>query len=1189
MPRTDLQLGLERRVEEVDRHRRRVALLSASSLCASVLLLVAFVACLADYLLRFDDVGVRILTSLAVIGVALAVARKWLQPVFRERSNLVSVARDLERQFPEMQHRLSSSLAFLRQSVDDPLGGSPALRRSVVLRTESALERFDWSLGVDRAPLQRALRNLLLVGAVVALVSLADIQGAGIAWLRLAMPWSSVHWPREFELTLKPVPERIFAGADLEIEVASESGVMPSAVNLELRWLADDSSILRTENQAMKILNGTAVQRLANVTQSVELRVFGGDDNSMDWKHVDVLPLPRLENLTIRATPPAYTSLQGETTTGPNLRVLAGTRLEVAGTASVALRNVRLAGDSADEEDPSLPNLKWQPTADGLGFSLTGQDGSPWLASRSRTFWIELQDLSGLVGRVAPDWNLRVIPDTPPVISTVWPEIPLSVTAEAQVAVRVTVSDDLAIKQVSLHLTAGAVSTDEFDVPIYMGDKEAKPRPDLNDGEKLEFEQVVDFTKLKGLTAGTVVEVRFAASDYMPQWTQFISRRMTIVTRAELEERLAREQSQLLIRLADILQQQSECRSRTHSLALAAGERLSEVDRNSLQVADLSQRRINQELGPVPGMLGELDRLLLELRINQIDTGEFVEQLRSERNTIVEVLEQLLHPAQLELGNALRASQGTDATANRGLEVNRGLELAEAHQGKAIVQLEELLSRFTRWDNYRRFARDIVRISHDQDELREQAVKRLQSDLAGENGTEESLERRRMSDRQAELAQRLEKISVRMAAMAVELESSDVQASARLDSAVNIVRNTALVGQLREIARSIEERRWGTALEQQARTLADLRELQALLSDERERQLTRQMDQLRLAQSSLRELSAKQSELHEQFSRVESDHDRGSKSSQQALQGLSAKQSEVGSQAEKLALDMRRSEAGRAAENTQRGGQSGTKAARAAEQGDAANATRHAADAQRDLAQAEADVARQLAATEKVLEEQWRQVVQQEVTRFIERELGLLADWRQLTGQSSAPEKQPSVSATPDMAAKETLAISARQRVIADDALRFADTLETKPVFREAMQQTANRMVRSVTLFKADSSGNEAGVAIEAIVARLQAILAAVQESADDQENQQNPAPAAQPPPDAPENQQHAAQNRISIAELKMLHWFQRELHSRTVELHERQQLDGGLSAEQEEEFMELAAEQWRLVDIVNQWMRSQQ
>ena len=71
---------------------------------------------LTDYLLRFQDAGIRWLTfSGLTLTIAWAAAR-FLVPLSRPRLDQVQVARRIEQALPERTRGLASSIAFLQRS-----------------------------------------------------------------------------------------------------------------------------------------------------------------------------------------------------------------------------------------------------------------------------------------------------------------------------------------------------------------------------------------------------------------------------------------------------------------------------------------------------------------------------------------------------------------------------------------------------------------------------------------------------------------------------------------------------------------------------------------------------------------------------------------------------------------------------------------------------------------------------------------------------------------------------------------------------------------------------------------------------------------------------------------------------------------------------------------------------------------
>src|SRR6476469_3854158 len=118
---------LEVKIGRLRREIRR--LLTVRGLCWTVVVAITTVLVLAtvDYLVRFQDPGVRVITSLAVAAVLLwATIRFLIVPLGRPWRD-VELARQVERRWPALGDRLTSTLEFLKQPEDDARAGSPAL------------------------------------------------------------------------------------------------------------------------------------------------------------------------------------------------------------------------------------------------------------------------------------------------------------------------------------------------------------------------------------------------------------------------------------------------------------------------------------------------------------------------------------------------------------------------------------------------------------------------------------------------------------------------------------------------------------------------------------------------------------------------------------------------------------------------------------------------------------------------------------------------------------------------------------------------------------------------------------------------------------------------------------------------------------------------------------------------------
>ncbi|HEX4149819.1 MAG TPA: hypothetical protein VHY20_12560, partial [Pirellulales bacterium] len=152
--------------QQLARIRRRVRVLLVAYAVAWVagsLLAAVLVFALADYVVHFEDRGIRLMCSLMVLNLTLWSAMRFLWPALRVRFSDVELALRIERRFPQLADRLASTIQFLRQREDDPLAGSAALRREVIAETAGAVEPLNLSDVVDPRP----IRRVLLVAAAV--------------------------------------------------------------------------------------------------------------------------------------------------------------------------------------------------------------------------------------------------------------------------------------------------------------------------------------------------------------------------------------------------------------------------------------------------------------------------------------------------------------------------------------------------------------------------------------------------------------------------------------------------------------------------------------------------------------------------------------------------------------------------------------------------------------------------------------------------------------------------------------------------------------------------------------------------------------------------------------------------------------------------------------------------------------
>jgi hypothetical protein len=277
------------------------------------ILSVALLVVLADYLIRFEDRGLRLMaTSAVVAAMAWAGYRFLWNGLGGMRLGDVQIARRIERRFPSLGDRLESAIQFLKQPELEIGAGSAALRRAVIIDTESQVAELDVDQVIQPTPARRAMACagvLTLFAAVLVAISPAS---AKIALARLARPLGDDAWPRYYHLEFKSPPTRIAAGQNFEVELLHDAQhQLPEVVEIQYRYQTGPAGY-EVEPEPMRWLNGALVARKDNVQRPFEYRASGGDDDSMPWRRLEVLEAPRIAQLGVTLHPPQYTGLPVE-------------------------------------------------------------------------------------------------------------------------------------------------------------------------------------------------------------------------------------------------------------------------------------------------------------------------------------------------------------------------------------------------------------------------------------------------------------------------------------------------------------------------------------------------------------------------------------------------------------------------------------------------------------------------------------------------------------------------------------------------------------------------------------------------------------------------------------------------------------------------------------------------------------
>ncbi|MEX2316094.1 MAG: hypothetical protein WD669_03010 [Pirellulales bacterium] len=1158
---------------------------AAVSWTIATVVAAALVLGLVDYWLRFTDRGLRwIATALLAATVGWAIYRWWYVPSRRQLAPL-GVARQIEAKFPQLRDALASAVEFLQQAEDDPTAGSAQLRRIVVAEAATAVDELPLDTVIDRGPLRRAASWAAVVLAALAVCFALDAAAVGTALARLVAPFGQTEWPREHYLEFRDPPTRLAVGQTFEAVLIDRSGHLPDDVLIKYRTA--DRGKRESLSEPMTRVGDVMVARRENVGQSFSFRAEGGDDHAMPWIDVAVVEPPKIESLAITVHPPAYTGLPA-VLAERYLEVLAGTGIEVTGTASEPLAAARIR--QAGSQPIAAAIRSYAGGAAGRGFHITPDK---WTATASGPYELELEQAAGVAG-IAASGQLRVVPDSPPSVAWQQPSEDLSVIVSATVPLAMVVKDDLAIKRVELtyeRTDPGAAEqggvAKSGRIELYGG----PAHPATTSGDTQVVEQDWPIASL-GLSPGAQLTLRAEAIDYRPGTGQTAApRRLSVITIEQLDARLAERQTQIVRQLERALAAERATRHEVERVAIGQRDAgaLSTGDRNALQAAELNQRRVRSLLAdPSEGIPAQIASLLAELAMNHVDSPDLERAMRGLSAALATLAAGPLNVAERELTAARKTAEAIAVQSNereenappsveeqgdaaippatRGDELSRSLSTTGAAQDEVVAALERLVAELSDRADFGRFVRELTQlrtdqIAHEQTTRSEIGLVTLPLEL-NELSREQRASLNKASAGEDAIARRFEKIQQGMEALAVDLDLQDATASNTLKDAVALARRLAIAVHIRDAARGLAENRVGRALELETRIAADLDEVLDVLrkrGPEREktlhdlRQAEKDLAALRRQLETLRDLAAQ---------------DTGGQRNQ-----LGQRQEDLRRDAERLAQQMNRNGAKDAAQSTQQAIERLQNRAQPPQPG-----------SQEQLKAAEQkleDAARQLA--ERRAQEELDMALEfinrfrTELEQMIQRQRAVVSD---TLAVDAARQSAGKLSAA-DVGQLELLAVE--ERNLAGLALANRELLSGLGAVVLSLQETERRLIAAAERLAKGESGAAAQEAERRALARLEAMLETFAQTVAEAQRKPADANAAGAPPP----QQPGRRPAFELLEIKMLRMLQVELNERTRS-HERQTAmaisrTDAQQAAIDRETRDLAAEQRRLAELVEE------
>ena len=370
----------------------------------------------------------------ADLGIGLFLIVRHLVLPWRGRLVPEEAAMLAERCWPQFRTSLISAVQLARQP-----NGSALFVEALLRQVREHARRVD----LRAAAPWRRLKGLASMTLVLVLFTAALVW-----WTRP----NSLILARRVLLSNEPLPTRtvvvaitqdlaVVPGQSVELS-ARAKGEIPRSARVELSYAgkAAESVPVRSRPADPAVFS----LALPNVQQPLTYRFYMNDGLGLEWK-VSVLHAPVIQTVKFRQNYPAYTGLPALEMLAGNLRLLAGSRLEIEGRASQALRAARI-----------VPQGAGQPVEAQVGNDRQGFHGELPVPAKGLTgFSILLQNDQEVESRDNTVYAVELVADLPPVI-TIEPGQPEKTTLVASVkpGLRFNVRDDFLIKKITLLIQA---------------------------------------------------------------------------------------------------------------------------------------------------------------------------------------------------------------------------------------------------------------------------------------------------------------------------------------------------------------------------------------------------------------------------------------------------------------------------------------------------------------------------------------------------------------------------------------------------------------------------------------------------------------------------------------------------------------------------------------------------------------
>jgi hypothetical protein len=716
----------------------------------ALFLAVSLLILLLEAVGHFSGAVRAVLLAVWVISALAAVLTGFLWPLLRYTvlaPDDKKLARRYASRMPTVRDRVLNALQLLERAEGaNREGYSPDLILEAGREVAQDLQTVDPRALPNRKPVRLTLRVALGVGALSVVSMLVGGSSLLSAAGRVMKPGQEFEPPAPFALTIKPGDVRLVRGDSLTVEVTA-AGQAPSSViveRLEKGKTATEPALIRGEN-------GIYRYTYRGITTPFTYWARQGRVKSESYT-VEVQELPGVRFLSVRLTPPAYTSMPEqvlEENVG-DIAAVVGTRATLKLSATKPLHEARiefLKPEHAGTDSEIVHAAK--------ALHLEGSRASvEFMIDESGYYRLRLTDTEGLAGRDPILYRVTARPDEPPLVSLVEPAHDLDIAAGVTVGVAAEAVDDFGFTRMNLryHRTSAMepseMQSDETryeTVPLNLkllapGKGRAEYLWDLTPLDLLPEDQVLCF-----------VEVWDNDAIHGPKRARSETRTLRFPSMGEIFDRQQQEAESREITLSDLLKESAAIREKVEEAVqeFRSNPEMSWERKKELEQLMDKQRAMNEMLNKISEAMQQAAQ---EMEQRSMFSPDVMDKLRQIQQLVKEVITPEMRKALEQLAAAMQ--QPTEEQIRQALEnFQNNQQMFE----QALDQTLNMLKQLKIAKKLDELTRRLDELGRRQDQLNE-AMDKNTPQTAAKNAQEQ----KKLSEEMRKIEQETRKLSEQM-------------------------------------------------------------------------------------------------------------------------------------------------------------------------------------------------------------------------------------------------------------------------------------------------------------------------------------------------------------------------------------------------------------------------------------------